>query len=489
MKLLEYLRRNIIEQGESDINSQEIEYGKAIVKSTPFNVSAAASCEAMKSSLKNNGIPFAKVGKEDTIKLPGVTTDQKKDKNKSKKVKFDTQQRFIEWYSNVITSPDSPQVRGKIFEGLIGGVFGGTVTGNESKTGEELKDKTDVIAQGKKISVKFSVDGFGNELPLASIAKNVKNEIDVINNDFDRSLYSQDEINAINKILIKKRKSVLSALKLGGESGVTTKNLMEILRGTEEGKKFIERVLKESAFTEIEYFMGGERGDINEINVSQYRTLDIIESVIKGNFKMNGNSIVATQLQLIPKKILKIEFPQYTKTKRIKYEISVKNKNLNISDKNTNSAYILRNGEVVGYVTRKIMDGNIIYNVSSYGVNLSPDLRGEAINKALMSDIKKSEILKIDYPDIDNSKLKQKMIDLSKTLSRELFMTKSKIGGENSVEGSISQLVGGERQGTLNPAVIQNIRKNPDRFLQRFLEIYKNNPERLKKFKEIISNF
>lgn len=472
MKLLKYLKNIILEQ-DSDLDK---EYGKAIVKSTPFNISAAASCEAMKSSLESNKIDFAVVGKKGTIKLPGV--------DEVKSFKSDTQQRFVEWYSNVISKPDSYGVRGKIFEGLIGGVFGGEVTGNELKTGGDRADKTDVKVGNTNISVKFRQDGgFMDELPMGSIQLNVKYEIDKINGDIDRNLYSQDEVNSLNRLFLNKRLPLL--VKLNKEK-ISAKDILETLRGNQEGRKFIQRVLTESAFQGIQYFMGGKQGDLNEIEVLQFQTKKIIRNILDGNFKMNGNTIVATNLQNTDPKLLKIEFPQYSKTKRSKYTIDTKTKkNYFIDEKPTIGALIKKNDEVVGYVRRNFTNEKLSYTVEFYGVKLADDLKSEAINKTLLSDI--SNFQKIQTSGNIES-LKKQMIDLSNLESRTLFTKKSKIGSEKSKEYGLSKVIAGPRQGTMNPMVIQNIRKNPDRFLKRFLELYKDEPERVTQFKEIMQN-
>lgn len=472
MKLLHSLKNIILEQ-ESDLES---EYAKSIVKSTPFNISAAASCEAMKSSLESNDIPFASVGKKGKIKLPGV--------DEMKKFKSDTQQRFVEWYSNVITNPDSYGVRGKIFEGLIGGVFGGEVTGNEMKSGEERSDKTDVRVGNLNISVKFRQAGeFMDELPMGSIQLNVKSEVDKINGDTDRTLYSQEEINSLNRILVSQRLPVVSKL---NKDKITAKKILEVLRGNEGGKKFIKRVLDDSAFKNIQYFMGGKQGDLNEIRVLQFETKKIIENILLGNFKMIGNTIAATNLQNTDPKTLVIEFPQYVKTKRIKYKIDDKSKkNYFIGEKPTIGSLIKRSNEVVGYVRRKFVDDKLTYTVDSYGVKLEDDLKSEAINKTIMSDIR--NIQKIQTSG-ELESLKKQMIDQSNLESKKLFTTKSKIGSDKSRDYGLSKIIGGSREETLSPAVVKNIRKNPDRFLQRFLDLYKDDPQRVSKFMEIIRN-
>ena len=121
----------------------EGEYSKNISKITPFNISPAATCEAMKLALKSYNIETLNVGQIGTLSFPGVTG--------SDGFKLESQQRFIQWYYDVILSPDSVSLRGKAFEGLIGGVFGGSVVNFEGTS-----DKTDVTVGDNNISIKFS---------------------------------------------------------------------------------------------------------------------------------------------------------------------------------------------------------------------------------------------------------------------------------------------------------------------------------------------
>lgn len=476
MKLLDSLKFVILEQ-DSDL---EKEYGKAIVKSTPFNIGAAASCEAMKSSLKNNDIPFAQVGKNGKIKLPGV--------DDSKYFKSDTQQRFIEWYNNVIQNPDNKQVRGKVFEGLIGGVFGGTVTGYESQSGVLRQDKTDVDVNGVKISVKFREEGnFDKKLPMGAIQEELERKIRQIN---DSSLqYSQQEINDINRIFERRGYDLLRLpLSKGKKGKPKVKELFENgkleLKNNLGLRKLFESVL-DSAFSHIQYIMGGYEGKLNEIIVKQFQTKQLLQHMLNGNFTIDNKTVNVSNLSDINTKVLKIEFPQYTKTQRIKYSIDTKNKkNYQIGDTPTNGGYIRKNGEVVGFVRRSSGD-TLTYYVEAYKENLPQDLKNEAINKVIMSDI--NDIGKLQFSgDVDE--LLKAMQRLSELYSKKLFISKSKIGSEKSKDFGLSKLIGGNRQDTLSPSVLQNIRKNPDRFLKRFLDLYKDEPERVSKFIEIIRN-
>ena len=101
----------------------ETDYSRNISKIAPFNISPAATCEAMKLALNSYNINPLIVGQSGTLSFPGVTG--------SDGFKLESQQRFIQWYYDVILSPDSVSLRGKAFEGLIGGVFGGDVVNFE----------------------------------------------------------------------------------------------------------------------------------------------------------------------------------------------------------------------------------------------------------------------------------------------------------------------------------------------------------------------
>lgn len=476
MKLLDSLKFVILEQD----SNLEKEYGKAIVKSTPFNIGAAASCEAMKSSLENNDIPFAQVGKNGKIKLPGV--------DDTKYFKSETQQRFIEWYNNVIQNPDNKQVRGKVFEGLIGGVFGGTVTGYESQSGVLRQDKTDVDVNGVNISVKFREQGnFDKKLPMGAIQEELERKIRQIN---DSSVeYTQQEINDINRIFERKGYDLLRLpLSKGKKGKPKVKELFDgnkfELKSNVGLRKLFESVL-DSAFSHIQYIMGGYEGQLNEIIVKQFQTKELLQQMLDGNFTIDGNIVNVSNLSAINAKVLKIEFPQYTKAQRTKYSIDTKNKkNYQIGETPTNGGYIRKNGEVVGFVRRSSGD-TLNYYVETYKENLPQDLKNEAINKVIMSDINNIEKLQFSG---DKNKLLNDLQKLSEKYSKMLFISKSKIGSEKSKEFGLSKIIGGNREGTLSPSIIQNIRKNPDRFFKRFLDLYKDEPERVSKFLEIIKN-
>ena len=153
----------------------ESDYSLAVSKISPFNTSPTATCEAMKLALESYNINFLQVGQAATIKLPGV---EKKVTNK-----VESQQRFVQWYMDVIESPDSVTGRGKSFEGLIGGIFGGTVvnaegTDNKSDVDVRIKDPaTEAVIGNNSISIKFAqkFDPSGGQ-DLGGIIKGVKDQ-------------------------------------------------------------------------------------------------------------------------------------------------------------------------------------------------------------------------------------------------------------------------------------------------------------------------
>jgi hypothetical protein len=144
----------------------EGEYSKNISKIAPFNISPAATCEAMKLALNSYNIDPLIVGQPGTLSFPGV--------GRSDGFKLESQQRFIQWYYDVILSPDSVSLRGKAFEGLIGGVFGGSVVNFEGTL-----DKTDVKVGSNNISIKFSekFDPASNQT-LGGIMKGFNSQLD-----------------------------------------------------------------------------------------------------------------------------------------------------------------------------------------------------------------------------------------------------------------------------------------------------------------------
>jgi len=89
--------------------------------------------------------------------------------------------------------------------------------------------------------------------------------------------------------------------------------------------------------------------------------------------------------------------------------------------------------------------------------------------------------------DVEIEQLKQELGQLkqkSVTIGRELVNEKNKLY-KTGVEQDL-QNVFGTRGESMSPFIIQQIRKNPDRFLKSFLKIYKDNPKRMRNFEKIL---
>jgi hypothetical protein len=450
MKLVEILKDNLLKKINEDF---EGEFSKATSRISPFNVSPVATCEAMKLALNSYNINFAKVGETNTINLPGV--------EKNTTYKLESQQRFIQWYSDVIKNPDAVTLRGKSFEGLIGGVFGGKVTNFEGKS-----NKTDVNVNGENLSVKFSEnfkpDG-GQQLGGITMA-------------IDAQLKVSDNI--IRQIGINKVNSS------------NLKNTFEkVLNLGEEGIKFIREALNVAdSFEPINYFVFGNYSNTNQVNVYQYTKDDIINHIINGNYNINSiGQIGVKNLQILKPKILTINFPQFIKSKRRKYDreditqndIDLETPTLVLTIKN-------KQNDIVGKIYRTLKPIN--YYIKS-DINLEKKLELETINQAVFNDIKyfsennfnnKNKIFK-NYccfikqeEDCEKNKnfncFMNELKKYSDLKSKELFVLSSKIS-EKGREKGIKNLFGGRGE-TINPVVIQNIRKNPARFFKNMFEIY-----------------
>ena len=146
-------------EDKEPIQEQEDDYGKVLAKTSPFNATANATSNAMKMALgtyKDLGVvdfwpvPLGYVGE---YNLPGAS-----ETDKLRKTKPETQQRFIQWYDDVIVNYDSVGTRGKTFEGLIAGIYGGEVEGNENSGSSDKTDVSIIIgpSKGDRLSIKFN---------------------------------------------------------------------------------------------------------------------------------------------------------------------------------------------------------------------------------------------------------------------------------------------------------------------------------------------
>ena len=438
-------KETVNEQDEIDSS-----FSKSTAKISPFNTSATATCEAMKLALESYGIPFAEVGKPGKIKLPGV--------EESIQYKTESQQRFIQWYSDVIKNPDSVTSRGKSFEGLIGGVFNGKVENFEGEA-----DKTDVSAQGKNISIKFS-QNFNPEggQSLGGVTRAIKAAVESAGPEVQK---------------------VIQTYKLNKISSTNVGFAFEVLLSKPFGKEFLKDALdKENSFRTIDYFMFANYEKLNEISVYQYRKNDILNHIVNGNYTFNGGIISIKNLSSVPNRILLVQFPQYTKTKRQKYKFNTKGISVVFSEEPTLAITIKDNGKVVGKVLRSLdTDGNPSYTIQS-DKNFSKDLELEAINRALLKDINSLT----NSENEEDKNLLKKLQSLSDQKSKELFVLKSRTSDTGREKG-IKQLFGGRGE-NLNPFVIQNIRKNPERFFKKAFEIYGCDSNGVNKIEKALKN-
>lgn len=483
MKLLDYLKYIILEQDRNDVDDQ---FSKNIGRISPFNISPSATAAAMKVALKKYGKDFQTLGDTSDFILPGVESEDIKYKPESV-------ERFMQWYSDVIQNPDSVTFRGKAFEGLIAGIFGGEVTNNERT---EKDNKTDVQVGNKNLSIKFN-EKFNPDTPssLGGIASS-----------FDR--FFKDPEN----------REKFRYLKL--PSRITRENLNNFLYqiynmdNKSEAKNLLNSILNnDDSFGRIDWFVFSTVASKNEIKIYQYKKEDIvnqiIEEIMSNNVNLNNGMLGVKNLSKIPTKSFTLKFPQYLKNlQRYKYKITK-----NEDPTNDEHFFIIKNemGEIVANITRQVdtlSDGNKEYQYKLIKLNkyasITKEMELEARNKFVLFDINRLEnTLKKLYDERDKLKgrgtretkqkldvkidqlsdIMKKMKKLSEKLSRSLVNEKNKIY-KTGVEQDLQKTFG-SRGETMSPFIIQQIRKNPDRFFKNFLKIYQKNPKRMKSMDKI----
>jgi hypothetical protein len=460
----------------------ETDYSRSISKIAPFNISPAATCEAMKLALTSYDIAPLRVGYSATLSFPGV--------GRSDGFKLESQQRFIQWYYDVILSPDSVSLRGKAFEGLIGGVFGGSVVNLEGTL-----DKTDVKVGSNNISIKFSesfdpkknqtlggiMNGFHSQ--LAEDTTGVKEKID--------ELYKNKKISGaiIKDVFI---------------------NLMTNPIFGDTGKEFIEKLLnRPETFRPITYFMFGNFATINEIDVYQYDKNDIIDHIIQdvNNFNfVNGAIGVKNLIGVTPRKVL-IKFPQFVKSKRNVFNSNRRGINVNFdsfTNEGTLASRITKNIDgrdiTVAEVRRRkvdvTVDDNLDYGLEYFiiqtlrvddmgrNIVLDKSLREEMINQAILKDVETLSRNQKRTP--EQELLIKKLLDYSHLKSKGLYLTKTKVSDKGR-EAAIRKLFG-ERGNSLNPLIIQNIRKRPGAFIKNVINIYGCDNSGLRKLESALNN-
>jgi hypothetical protein len=446
----------------------ESDYSLAVSKIAPFNTSPTATCEAMKLALKSYGIKFLQVGQSGTIKLPGV---EKKVTNK-----IESQQRFVQWYMDVIESPDSVTGRGKSFEGLIGGIFGGTVvnaegTDNKSDVDVRIKDPaTQAVIGNNSISIKFAqkFDPSGSQ-SLGGIIKGVKDQ------------FNQDQT-GVKEILIQN-----DIVKIGSPNIAKVFNLLltdESLKENNIGYNFmLESLNRDKTFGPIDYFMFSNYSALNEILVYQYTKMDILKHIASNikNFSFKANGIIDVKnLGGVNPIMIKIQFPQYVKSNRYKYDSEKTAIPTNFIEEPTLSLRIWKtvNGEEthVANIFRKYLNGELNYDFEQIvlrdnngrKITIDPILKLEKINEAVKRDLR--TLSERPNRSSNDELLIKKLKNYSDIKRKELFVLKSKTSDVGR-EGGIKGLIGKMRK-NINPVIIQNIRKDPQTFIEKVFKVY-----------------
>ena len=440
----------------------DVDYSKNVSKIAPFNISPEATCEAMKLALMSYNIDPLIVGQSSTISFPGVTRDDG--------YKLESQQRFIQWYYDVVVSPSSAGLSGKAFEGLIGGIFGGKVVNYDS-----TNDKTDVKVGNNNISIKFS----------KNFTPEKKQLLGGVVTGFQKQ-FKEDTTGVRDKIFEHFPKYTL---------GISSDNIKQfcvdlltnpILKGI--GRKFFESALNlDDTFAPITYFMFGNYKNVNEVDLFQYKKDNIIRYMSSNvnNFYFSTNSIGVQKLSGIrPSKVV-VKFPQFAKSKRRAFSSStVRIVPVNFENFTSGGTLALRitkningNYSTVGKVMRsQDVDGNLNYFVTKardrnnrpINVNLDKPLKEEMINQAILNDVKRlSEFPRLSKPQLE---FIERLKNYSVLKSKSLFLTKTKISDKGR-EGGIRKLFG-DRGYSLNPIVIQNIRKDPQTFIKNVINIF-----------------
>ena len=463
-----------------------VDYSKNISKISTFNIAPEATCEGMKLALASYGIDPLIVGQSATLLLPGVTRESG--------YKVESQQRFIQWYYDVIESPSAAGFSGKAFEGLIGGVFGGEVVNYDA-----INDKTDVIVNNDKISVKFSKNFTPeNKQLLGGIMTGFKKQLKEDTTGIEAKIYeSLLEIPNIPKI------TKITQITSTYINDIFFQLMTNPIFGN-DGKKFIKKVLNiDDTFAPITYFMFGNYKNINEIDLYQYKKESIINHIASDvrNYYFSSNSIGVQNLSAIrPNKVV-IKFPQFVKAKRRAFSSStatiVRANFDNFTNEGTLALRITKeiNGDyttVAKVMRSQNLDGDLNYFVvqtrdrDNLGkkITLDQPLKEEMINQAILNDTRRLS----EFPNLSVAQLAfiQRLKDYSSLKSKGLYLTKTKVSDKGR-EAAIRKLFG-DRGYSLNPLIIQNIRKRPGAFIKNVINIYGCDNSGLNKLETALNN-
>jgi hypothetical protein len=117
-------------------------------------------------------------------------------------------------------------------------------------------------------------------------------------------------------------------------------------------------------------------------------------------------------------------------------------------------------------------------------ITLDKPLREEMINQAILRDVE--NLSRITNRTPGQELLIKKLLDYSHLKSKGLYLTKTKVSDKGR-EAAIKKLFG-ERGNSLNPLIIQNIRKRPEAFIKNVINIYGCDNSGLRKLESALNN-
>ena len=454
------------------IQEQEEDYAKVLAKTSPFNATANATSSAMKQALRAYNelgvvdfwpVPLGYVGE---YNLPGVS-----ESDKLRKTKPETQQRFIQWYDDVIVNYDSVGTRGKTFEGLIAGIFGGDVEGNENNGSSDKTDVTIIIgpSKGDKLSIKFNknFDGKGSQ-NIGGVTRAISK---VINS----------ESGAVAREVLRNNGSIKfnrNGVEVKGNNCFLIMKTLFNNKNNQDVMNVIETIFKvDDSFQPIDWFVFATEGNLNEINIYQYSKESIIEHMIRDidNFTIGSTGMLKVKnLSEVNPNVLVVKFPQFTRTIRTSKPMS-KSARYDFADGGLVYT-ISRNGDKEAKVRRDFEDDKIkdYYIEFLTKKKYNKEKKLDYLNRAIIKDIRAIESDKIDLGKEKGDTLEY-LKQLSNKYQQGLYAEKGKLSSGRDQD--IINLFGKKRGENINPFVIQYIRKNPDNFVKRVLDLYGDRPE------------
>jgi len=439
-------------------------YSKNADKSSTFNISPSAACNKMKTIMEGNGIGFLKVGQAGILNLPGSDDSGKYD--------VVTQQIFWQWYYDVIQSPDSATMGGKSFEGLIGAIFGGEVSNGEGTSNKSDVDVPPIsgAAQGYGISIKFSKSftPSGGQL-LGGIVQG-SNE------------HFKNDKTGVKEELNKLGFSAITSTNISEIFNILLNGKNEIFKQNNIGKTFVEELLNTNkTFGPIDYFMFSTNGKINDVYVYQYTKDDIVKHMVNDvkNFNFSRGIIKVLNLSVLLPEIIIIKFPQFAKTKKKGYSSTKDFITTKFENEPTLALQITKiidgKNKLIANVYRPGLKGEFKYFVkqtrfnddSGKKINLTNKIILTNINEAITRDISR---LEKQIKNKTDEQFIEKLRNYQTIKNRELYNELVKISDKGR-EGALQDVFKNYIK-TMNPLIIQDIRKNPRAFIEKLLKVY-----------------